>query len=57
MDEGYPYDDPKPSTDSGPSDVAVGQTVEDHDVTSSLTNIEVYHVVITMFMVFIFFLV
>ena len=38
MDEGYAYEDPKPSTGLGPSDVAVGQTVEDHDVTSSLTN-------------------
>ena len=52
MDGGYPYDDPKPSTDSRPSDVIVGQTAEDYDVTSSLTNIEVYYVVITVSMFF-----
>ena len=38
MDEGYAYEDPKPSTGSGVSDVAVSQTAEDRDVTSSLTN-------------------
>ena len=38
MDVQYAYDDPKSLTDSGPSDVAVGQITDDHDVTSSLTN-------------------
>ena len=54
MRDRYPYDDPKPSTGSGPSGVAVGQTAEDHDVTLSRTN-EVYYI-ITVFMFFIFFL-
>ena len=33
MDVQYAYDDPKSLTDSGPSDVAVGQTTEDLDLT------------------------
>ena len=35
MGVGYPYDDPKPSTGLGTSDVIVGQTAQE---TSSLTD-------------------